>query len=147
MSVGRGFSPKSIGRPFGHSSNLLETEAGLRLAWDVIFCSKLDSFLSSVPTSQARPNSCSRSSAALVIPTAAWNTISMDFIDGLPKSKRFDCILVIVDLFTTYAHFVPLTHPFIAVTIAQVFFQHIYKLHGLPAAIVSDRDKIFTSNF
>jgi hypothetical protein len=71
----------------------------------------------------------------------------MDFIDGLPKSKRFDCILVIVDLFTTYAHFVPLTHPFIAVTIAQVFFQHIYKLHGLPAAIVSDRDKIFTSNF
>jgi transposase InsO family protein len=33
------------------------------------------------------------------------------------------------------------------VTIAEVFFQHIYKLHGLPAAIVSDRDKILTSNF
>jgi hypothetical protein len=83
----------------------------------------------------------------LAIPTAAWNTISMDFIDGLPKSKSFDCILVIVDLFTKYPHFVPLTHPFKAVTIAQVFFQHIYKLHGLPAAILFDRDKIFTSNF
>lgn len=83
----------------------------------------------------------------LAILTVAWNTISMYFIDGLPKSKRFDCILVIVDLFTKYAHFVPLTHPFTVVTIAQVFFQHIYKLHGLPAAIVSDRDKIFTSNF
>ena len=58
------FPPKSIGRPFGYSSYLLETEAGLRVARYEIFCSKLDSFLSSVPTSQAGPNPCSRSSPA-----------------------------------------------------------------------------------
>ena len=83
----------------------------------------------------------------LDIPPAAWNTISMDFIEGLPKSSRYNCVLVVVDLFTKYAHFVPLTHPFTAVGVAHAFFHNIYKLHGLPAAIVSDRDRIFTSNF
>jgi hypothetical protein len=71
----------------------------------------------------------------------------MDFIEGLPQSQCFDCILVVVDLFTKYAHFIPLSHPFSAVSITQAFFQQVYKLHGLPVAIVFDRDKIFTSNF
>jgi transposase InsO family protein len=71
----------------------------------------------------------------------------MDFIEGLPKSSRYNCVLVIVDLFTKYAHFVPLTHPFTAVGVAHAIFHNIYKLHGLPAAIVSHRDRIFTSNF
>jgi hypothetical protein len=54
---------------------------------------------------------------------------------------------VVVDVFTKYAHFIPLSHPFSIVTIAQSFFQHVYKLHGLLVAIVSERDKIFTSIF
>jgi transposase InsO family protein len=83
----------------------------------------------------------------LPIPKTAWHTISMDFIEGLPRSQRYDCILVVVDLFTKYAHFVTLSHPFSALTVAQSFFKHIYKLHGLPSAIVSDRDKIFISHF
>lgn len=54
-------------------------------------------------------------------------------------------ILVVVDKFTKYAHFVPLSHPFAALQVAQAYMDHIYKLHGLPQALVSDRDKIFTS--
>jgi hypothetical protein len=54
---------------------------------------------------------------------------------------------VVVDVFTKYAHFIPLSHPFSVVTIARSFFQHVYKLHGLLVAIVSERDKIFTSIF
>lgn len=81
----------------------------------------------------------------LPIPKTAWHTISMNFIEGLPRSQRYDCILVVVDLFTKYEHVLPLSHPFSAITVAQSFFQHIYKLHGLPSAIVLDRDKIFTS--
>lgn len=54
---------------------------------------------------------------------------------------------MVVDVFTKYAHFIPLSHPFSVVTIAQSFFQHVYKLHGLLVAIVSERDKIFTSIF
>jgi hypothetical protein len=69
----------------------------------------------------------------------------MDFIEGLPKSKTFDTILVVIDKFTKYAHFIPMAHPFTAQTVAQAFFHNIDKLHGLPQVIISDRDKIFTS--
>jgi hypothetical protein len=69
----------------------------------------------------------------------AWEVVTMDFIDGLPKSAGSDCILVVVDKFTRYGHFIPLSHPYSA--------HSVYKLHGLPAAIVSDRDPVFTSNF
>lgn len=70
----------------------------------------------------------------------------MDFIEGLPKSQRYDSILVVVDKFTKYAHFVPLSHPYTALQVAQAYVDNIYKLHGLPKSIVSDRDRIFTSH-
>lgn len=69
----------------------------------------------------------------------------MDFIEGLPRSKSFNCILVIVDKFSKYGHFIPLAHPYTALEVAKLFMLHIYKLHGLPLVIISDRDKIFTS--
>jgi hypothetical protein len=71
----------------------------------------------------------------------------MDFIEGLPKSKHFDSILVVIDKFTKYAHFIPMSHPFTSQTVAQAFFNNIYKLHGLSQVIILDRDKIFTSSF
>jgi transposase InsO family protein len=69
----------------------------------------------------------------------------LDFIEGLPKSHGFDSILVVIDKFTKYGHFLPLVHPFTALSVAQAYFQHVYKLHGPPKAIVSDRDQVFTS--
>ena len=69
----------------------------------------------------------------------------MDFIEGLPRSKSYNYILVVVDKFSKYAHFLPLSHPFTALQVAQLYLNHIYKLHGLPTAIISDRDKVFTS--
>jgi transposase InsO family protein len=81
----------------------------------------------------------------LQTPTAAWQVISLDFVEGLPLSHGYNCILVVVDLFSKYSHFVALKHPFTALSVAKLFMQHIYRLHGLPTAIVSDRDRIFTS--
>jgi hypothetical protein len=81
----------------------------------------------------------------LETPTSAWKVISIDFVEGLPNSHGFDCIFVVVDLFSKYSHFVALKHPFTALTVAKQYMLNIYKLHGLPHAIVSDRDKIFTS--
>lgn len=81
----------------------------------------------------------------LPIPEMAWTHISMDFIEGLPKSDNKDVIWVIVDRFTKYAHFVALSHPFTADQIVTQFVENYYKHHGLPAVIVSDRDRIFTS--
>jgi hypothetical protein len=69
----------------------------------------------------------------------------MDFIEGLPTSSGYNCILVVVDKFSKYSHFVKLKHPFSALTVAQQYMEHIYKLHGMPTTIVSDRDKVFTS--
>jgi hypothetical protein len=71
----------------------------------------------------------------------------MDFIDGLPKCEGYSVILVVVDRFTKYAHFLPLRHPYIAQSVALIFFNNIVRLHGLPQTIVSCRDKIFTSTF
>jgi hypothetical protein len=50
-----------------------------------------------------------------------------------------------MDKFTKYAHFVPMSHPYTALPVAQLYFNNIYKLHGLPEAIISDRDRVFTS--
>jgi hypothetical protein len=83
----------------------------------------------------------------LPIPAGAWQDISMDFIEGLPKSEGYSVILVIVDRFTKFAHFVPLRHPYTAKTVAKLVFDQVVSLHGLPKTIVSDRDKVFTSTF
>jgi hypothetical protein len=71
----------------------------------------------------------------------------MDFIEGLPKSEGRDTIMVIVDRFTKYGHFITLAHPFTAQDVAKFFLDHIYKFHGLPATILIDRDKVFISLF
>jgi transposase InsO family protein len=81
----------------------------------------------------------------LPVPEGAWQIISMDFIEGLPRSFRYDCILVIVDKFSKYAHFLPLSHPYTAIDVAKLFMVNVYKLHGLPQTIISDRDRVFTS--
>ncbi|XP_042939584.1 uncharacterized protein LOC122274627 [Carya illinoinensis] len=83
----------------------------------------------------------------LPIPMKSWSDISMDFIDALPNSKRFSVILVVVDRLTKYAHFLPLSHPYTAVSVAKLFISQVFKLHGMPATIVTDRDATFTSGF
>ena len=84
----------------------------------------------------------------LPIPTRNWDCISMDFITRLPVTNNgFDAILVVVDRLTKMAHFLP-THTNVdAEQAARVFFQFVFRLHGLPSSIVSDRDPKFTSKF
>lgn len=81
----------------------------------------------------------------LTVPDHSWQVVTMDFIEGLPLSASYNCIMVVVDKFSKYSHFIKLAHPFSALKVAKLYMEHIYKLHGMPQAIVSDRDKIFTS--
>ena len=83
----------------------------------------------------------------LPIPEGVWRDLSMDFIEGLPKSQGFSVILVVVDRLTKFAHFLPVKHPYTAATIAQLFMDNVVKLHGLPSTIVTDRDTVFLSHF
>lgn len=81
----------------------------------------------------------------LPVPRASWEVISLDFVEGLPLSGAANAILVVVDKFSKFAHFIPLKHPFSAASVARLFMDHIFKLHGMPGAIISDRDRVFTS--
>lgn len=83
----------------------------------------------------------------LPIPNGAWQDLSMDFIEGLPCSDGCNTILVVMDRFTKYSHFIPLKHPYTAQGVAKAVLDNVIKLHGLPITIVSDRDRVFTSVF
>ncbi|TYK16934.1 hypothetical protein E5676_scaffold130G00710 [Cucumis melo var. makuwa] len=83
----------------------------------------------------------------LEIPDTIWTDISMDFIDGLPKSDRYEVIFVVVDRMSKYAHFIALKHLYTAKSVAEICVKEIVRLHGYPRSIVLDRDRVFVSHF
>ncbi|PKA56989.1 hypothetical protein AXF42_Ash002293 [Apostasia shenzhenica] len=83
----------------------------------------------------------------LPISDKVWTDVSLDFIDGLPKSHGKDTILVVVDKLSKCAHFVALAHLYTASIVSQVYLDNIYKHHGMPERQISDRDAVFLSKF
>jgi hypothetical protein len=84
----------------------------------------------------------------LPIPKWKWETISMDFITGLPKlTKKNDAIMVVLEKLSKSTHFILVKSTCKAIDIANIFMEEIFRLHGMPKEIVSDQDTKFTSNF
>jgi len=75
-----------------------------------------------------------------------WKSISMDFIMDLPKSEGDDAILIVIDRLTKMAHFLPCTKEMNTRQFSELFMREIFRLHGLPKDIITDRGSIFTSN-
>lgn len=81
------------------------------------------------------------------IPQQVWEEISLDFVLGLPYTKGYSVIMVVVDRLSRYGHYIPLHSDFTRTSLANSFIYHVSKLHGIPKNIVSDKDKTFTSHF
>jgi hypothetical protein len=71
----------------------------------------------------------------------------MNFITGLPKSGNKPIIMVVVDRLSMYAHIWALQHPLTTSTVAQIFMDQVFKLHGISHSIFSNHEPTFTSNF
>ena len=80
----------------------------------------------------------------LPIPEQKWESVSMDFTTGVPKVQGRDCLYVVVDRLTKFAHFFSISFDYSAAQVAELFFREFLKLHQLPKTIVSDRDSRFT---
>ncbi|GJY91449.1 ty3-gypsy retrotransposon protein [Tanacetum coccineum] len=83
----------------------------------------------------------------LPTPEEVWEDVSMDFITGLPLSKGFIAVLVVVGRFSKYAHFGALPTNFNGHKVAELFLDIVVNHHGIPKTVVSDRDPIFVSKF
>jgi len=73
------------------------------------------------------------------IPEKPWSHISADFITKLPLAQGYNTILVVCDRFSKMAHFITTTKKTSAEGLAKLFWDQVWKLHGLPESIVSDR--------
>ncbi|KAI3365736.1 hypothetical protein L3Q82_000693 [Scortum barcoo] len=83
----------------------------------------------------------------LPVPRRPWSHVSLDFVTGLPPSHGHTAILTVVDRFSKMAHFVPLPKLPSAKETAELMLTHVFRLHGLPVDVVSDRGPQFTSIF
>ena len=83
----------------------------------------------------------------LLAPRRPWSHISLDFITGLPLSDGNTTILTVVDRFSKSVHFIPLPKLPSVKDTARLMVQHVFKIHGLPVEVVSDRGPQFTSSF
>ena len=81
------------------------------------------------------------------IPDRILEDWTMDFIEGLPLAGGVNVIMVVVDRLSKYSYFISLRHPFSAKQVASIFIDRIVSKHGIPKSIITDRDKIFLSNF
>ena len=81
------------------------------------------------------------------IPTRKWEQITTDLVTDLPPSAGYTAIAVFVDRLTKMVHFAPCTKEISADQYAQLFVDNVFRLHGTPEVIISDRDPRFTSRF
>src|SRR6266702_7457947 len=87
----------------------------------------------------------------LKVPSFLWESIGIDFVGPLLESRNrdgvFDAITVVICLLTAMVHLILSRINYNAKQLAELMFEEIYKLHGLPKNIISDRDVLFTSVF
>ena len=80
------------------------------------------------------------------IPSWKWETISLNFITGLPRNQNLnDSIMVVIDKLSKAAHFILVKTTYKDANIADIFMKQIFRLHGIPKVIISNKDPKFTA--
>ena len=74
----------------------------------------------------------------LEVPFWRWSSVSLDFITRLPMSNGFNALLVVVDHLSKIAYYISTTSDINSKQLAKLFFDNIFRLHGIPDSIVSD---------
>jgi len=74
-----------------------------------------------------------------IIPEKPWSYISADFITKLPLAQGYNTILVVCDRFSKMVHFIVTIEKTLAIGLARLFRDHVWKLHGFLESIISDR--------
>ncbi|KAF8393178.1 hypothetical protein HHK36_021419 [Tetracentron sinense] len=110
---------------------------GIKFVQECIVCQQ-NNHLATTPAGLLQP---------IPLPAQVWDEVTLDFMEGLPRSEGWDTILVVVDRLSKYAHFIGLKHPFTAVSVAGIFVREIVRRHGIPQSVISDRDRVFLSHF
>ncbi|KAI0992729.1 hypothetical protein K3495_g15456 [Podosphaera aphanis] len=83
----------------------------------------------------------------LPVPGRRWRNVSVDFIGPLPESDAFDCIMVVGCRLTKARNFIPCKTTIDAIGTAKLFYKHIWKHHGFPESVISDRGPQFVAKF
>jgi hypothetical protein len=83
----------------------------------------------------------------LHVPPRPWQKVGLDYLTHLPESNGFNTVLIVVDHLTRMIHFLPCAESVTAEETATLFLHGVYRLHGLPRVLVSDRDPKFVSGF
>ena len=83
----------------------------------------------------------------LEIPSRKWAHVTMDLVTDLPESNRFTAIIVFIEQLTKMVHLAGCKKEVTAMEYVQIFIDNVFRLHGLPQVIVSDRDPHLTGKF
>ena len=134
----------------GHFGQLSTSCYMWRFYWWPSMGADIELFCSSCTLCQTMKDSTQKPARllhSLPIPDQPWQSVRLDFMGPLPKSKGYDYLLVIIDRITLQVHLLPTTTRMTAKAVVWLFFTEIVRFHGMLESIVFNRDPKFTSKF
>lgn len=135
----------------GHFARDKTFEAVSRNYWWPSLYRDVVSYCQSCPHCQRSKSSTRKARGKLMplpVPNNPWEVLALDMMGPFPTTKRgFDTVVVYTCLLTKMVHVIPCRQTDTAQDHARLFFANVFRLHGLPVAIVSDRDPRWTSQF
>jgi len=132
----------------GHRGRWKMTELVTRNYWWPGVTKEVERYVDGCDTCQRYKNRSEAPAGKLMpnaIPEKLWSHISADFITKLSLAQGYNAILVVCDRFSKMVHFIATTEKTSAEGLTRLFRDHVWKLHGLPESIISDRGMQFAA--